>query len=71
MSSALVWSSTIGVHLQEWIQPLLRLASLKPHSVRYTLVQLLALLIIWAELQGQEQSAVIGEMREALIDNWA
>lgn len=24
-----------------------------------------------AELQGQESTAVIGEMRDALIDNWA
>ena len=30
-----------------------------------------ACLTILTELQGQEQSAVIGEMREALIDNWA
>jgi hypothetical protein len=28
-------------------------------------------LLIRTELQGQNSSAVVGEMRDALIDNWA
>ena len=60
-----------GVHLQEWILLRLRLASLKPPSVRLSAITSWAHLTVLAELQGQEQSAVIGEMREALIDNWA
>ena len=35
-----------------------------------TYLSILALTFLPAELQGQEQSAVIGEMRDALIDNF-
>lgn len=39
--------------------------------LHYSLIHCLANSSRYAELQGRESGAVIGEMRDSLIDNWA
>lgn len=62
----------IGAHSRVSIQLRQRSVLSKRHLVRtfYHLISVRGLLIR-AELQGQNSSAVVGEMRDALIDNWA
>jgi len=65
-----------GAHLLVLTRPRQRLALSKQHLVRVLAISpppctnFLRPLPL-TELQGQNSSAVVGEMRDALIDSWA
>lgn len=61
-----------GVHLLAWTQQQQRSVLSRRHSVSIHFFCVgMPFLTIREELQGHDSQAVIGEMRDSLIDNWA